>query len=177
MTRSAEFRKVGYAKLRIIRLMGSAGLCVALGGCRWWGRWRWSGAAHNPGAVGLSVPACSLSKNPPQAWSTHAIARPSENSCTPRDAKPSPGGASSPDTTPSSRPYSPDAPTQHPTQTPVRTQPPSQPSHVIRIRPNLCAAPDHRHHPHQRQPPSATHNPALPIRFSAVADPLEHHAG
>jgi hypothetical protein len=56
-------------------------------GCRWWGRWRRSGAAHNPGAVGLSVPACSLLKNPPQAWSTHAIARPSENSCTPRDAK------------------------------------------------------------------------------------------
>jgi hypothetical protein len=33
------YRKAAYAKLRIMTLMGSAGLCVAFGGCRWWGRW------------------------------------------------------------------------------------------------------------------------------------------
>jgi hypothetical protein len=31
--------------------------------------------------------------------------------------------------------------------------------------PGLCAAPDRHHRPHQRQPRSATHNPALLIRF------------
>lgn len=33
--------------------------------------------------------------------------------------------------------------------------------------PGLCAAPDRRHRPHQRQPPSAAHNPALPIRVDS----------
>ena len=31
-------RKVAYAQLRIIHPMGSVGLCVAFGVCRWWGR-------------------------------------------------------------------------------------------------------------------------------------------
>ena len=64
----------------------------------------------------------------------------------------SPGGASSPGTTPSSRPYSPDAPTRHPGQTPVREQPPStadlqsrrpgtMPGRVIRVLPDYAQCP------------------------------------
>ena len=44
------------------------------------------------------------------------------------------------------------------------------PSRVIRI-PRLCAASGRRHRPHQRQPPGATHNPALFIG-SAVSPVL-----
>ena len=42
-------RKGHYAQLRIMRPMNSAGLCAALGCCRWWGWWRRPDAAHNPG--------------------------------------------------------------------------------------------------------------------------------
>ncbi|MGH3800418.1 MAG: hypothetical protein ACRDTD_09860 [Pseudonocardiaceae bacterium] len=49
--RELSRRKGRYVQLNITTLMGSAGLCVALGGCRWWGWWRRSGAAHNLGGL------------------------------------------------------------------------------------------------------------------------------
>jgi RNA-directed DNA polymerase len=43
--------RAGYAQLRINSPMNSAGLCVAPGGCRWWGRCRRPDAAHNRGGL------------------------------------------------------------------------------------------------------------------------------
>jgi hypothetical protein len=93
----------------------------------------------------------------------------------------SPGDASSPGTTPPSRPYSPNAPTQHPVQTPVRKQPPLQRPPITKAQhhaelhdqspPGLCAALDRRHRPHQRQAPGTAHNPALLIGLSGLTRP------